>query len=1011
MAGGGGGGGRGGSSPAIKPISKAVVHRICSGQVIFDLSSAVKELVENSLDAGATSVEVSLKAYGEERFKVADNGCGISPANFQALALKHHTSKISNFSDLGSVVTFGFRGEALSSLCALGKLMVETRTKDEPVGTHLEFEHSGVVAGERKTARQIGTTVTVEKLFSTLPVRSKEFSRNIRKEYGKVISLLNAYALIAKGVRLLCTNTVGKNSKMVVLRTQGSSSMKDNIITVFGLNTFKCLEPFSVTISDGCRVEGFLSKPGPGTGRNSGDRQFFYVNGRPVDMPKVTKLVNELYRSSNAKQYPVAILDFRIPTTSYDVNVAPDKRKIFFSSESTILQSLREAVENLYSPQQCSFSINHVEDPEKKEDTVTDGHNEDTNLIAAENVSSPDNSDDMEETDSEDQVSPENQKEPSSATKVAIDATSRDTVAQTDRSAWIPSFSYEQTKRSPKEGKGYASGANHFRTGLAAKSTHSSTSQSSLMNFVSLNKRKHEDDCNLISEAPVLRRGTCLEQVRRTSLEANFVSPNKQNYTDDRSLISETPVLRRGTCSEQVLISETPVLRRGTCSEQVGKTSLEGNSVSPNKQKHEDNCSLISETPVLRRGACSEQVTRTSLEASPAGLSSSTSSIPECNLPLETNSLKQHSPQSFVSVSADVSPQHSKPPNTVIRGAEVSSPCDVRTTEPDVEKQDDRCLSISGVPKKYSEVEHRNTLTDSPSPDAHDSTNGAAVRSPSIQYPIMQFTVAELRRRRKNGFMISHANKANCLEKATRCYKAATLDIYVPLGDEAKSNSLAAATNELDRLFSKDDFGEMEVVGQFNLGFIIGKLDQDLFIVDQHAADEKYNFEGLSQSTILNIQPLLQPLRLDLSPEEEVTVSMNMSTIRKNGFVLEEDLHASPGNHYLLKAVPFSKNITFGVQDVKELISMLADSQGDCSIISSYKVDKTDSVCPSRVRAMLASRACRMSTMIGDPLTKAEMRKILKNLTGLRSPWNCPHGRPTMRHLVDLRAIKNKGES
>jgi DNA mismatch repair protein PMS2 len=119
-----------------------------------------------------------------------------------------------------------------------------------------------------------------------------------------------------------------------------------------------------------------------------------------------------------------------------------------------------------------------------------------------------------------------------------------------------------------------------------------------------------------------------------------------------------------------------------------------------------------------------------------------------------------------------------------------------------------------------------------------------------------------------------------------------------------------------------------------------------------------------------------RPLRLDLSPEEEVIVSMNMSTIRKNGFVLAEDLHASPCNRYFIKAVPFSKNITFGAQDVKELISMLADSQGDCSIISSYKLDRTDSICPSRVRAMLASRACRMSTMIGDPLTKTEMKKV-----------------------------------
>ena len=91
-----------------------------------------------------------------------------------------------------------------------------------------------------------------------------------------------------------------------------------------------------------------------------------------------------------------------------------------------------------------------------------------------------------------------------------------------------------------------------------------------------------------------------------------------------------------------------------------------------------------------------------------------------------------------------------------------------------------------------------------------------------------------------------------------RCYKAATLDNYVPNDDEGKSNYLAAATNELDRFFSKDNFGEMKVVGQFNLGFIIGKLEQDLFIVDQHAADEKYNFESLSQSTTLNIQPLLQ---------------------------------------------------------------------------------------------------------------------------------------------------------
>ncbi|GFS39788.1 DNA mismatch repair protein [Actinidia rufa] len=244
-----------------------------NGEVILDLSSAVKELVENSLDTGATSIVIALKEYGEEWFQVIDNGCGIPPSNFKVLALKHHTSKLADFSDLQSLTTFGFRGEAPSSLCALGDLTVETRTKNEPVATHLTFDHSGLLTAERKTARQIGTIVTVKKLFCNLPVRSKEFRRNIHKEYGKLISLLNcmrscyddgvgggstvmycststggrpsvavivkllwimvalaAYALIAKGVRLMCTNTTGQNVKSVVLKTQGNGSLKDNII-------------------------------------------------------------------------------------------------------------------------------------------------------------------------------------------------------------------------------------------------------------------------------------------------------------------------------------------------------------------------------------------------------------------------------------------------------------------------------------------------------------------------------------------------------------------------------------------------------------------------------------------------------------------------------------------------------------------------------------------------------------------------------------------------------------
>jgi len=185
-----------------------------------------------------------------------------------------------------------------------------------------------------------------------------------------IICFLQAYALVAKGVRFVCTNTTGKNVKSVVLKTQGSGSLKDTIVTVLGMNTFNCLEPVTLSVSDSCKVEGFLSKSGLGNGRNLGDRQYFCVNGRPVDMPKVSKLVNELYKSANSKQYPVAILNFIVPTRAYDVNVSPDKRKIFFSEESAMLQALREGLQQIYSASNICYSVNEVMLPAQKEECV-----------------------------------------------------------------------------------------------------------------------------------------------------------------------------------------------------------------------------------------------------------------------------------------------------------------------------------------------------------------------------------------------------------------------------------------------------------------------------------------------------------------------------------------------------------------------------------------------------------------------------------------------------------------
>lgn len=223
------------STAMIKKIEAGAVHRITSGQVIVDLQSVVKECVENSLDAGASSIgtcphsfhaspmvvstdicmfpraEVRFKNNGLEGIEISDNGPGISPQDYETIALKHYTSKLASYSDLDSLRTFGFRGEALSSLCAVSNMHIVTATaEEEPRGTKLEFHSAGQLKGKAVVAAKRGTTVVVENLFGGLPVRRKELERKIKGEYGKCLQLLGGYACVSVSVRIGVWNLLGK---------------------------------------------------------------------------------------------------------------------------------------------------------------------------------------------------------------------------------------------------------------------------------------------------------------------------------------------------------------------------------------------------------------------------------------------------------------------------------------------------------------------------------------------------------------------------------------------------------------------------------------------------------------------------------------------------------------------------------------------------------------------------------------------------------------------------------
>ncbi|KIJ19584.1 hypothetical protein PAXINDRAFT_69419, partial [Paxillus involutus ATCC 200175] len=355
---------------SIRAIDAHSVHRITSGQVVIDLQTAVKELVENSLDAGATNIEVRFQNYGLKAIEVVDNGSGIAPKDYDSLALKHYTSKLSSFEDLSRVLTFGFRGEALSSLCALSDgFSVSTATSSEaPMGTILEMDRNGKVRNKCKVARQRGTTVTVTNLFKPLPVRRKEFERNTKREFQKASNLLHAYALVPcarenKGVRLTVSNQTEAGRKTIQFKSGGTSSIRASVLALWGSKALENIVDLDLSfvveteksvlrrqgpvadqandIVTPVKVQGLISKFAVGAGRTSMDRQYFFVNGRPYNPGKVQKAINEVYRTFSANQSPFVIADFILPTHACDINVSPDKRTIFLHSENNLVQALK----------------------------------------------------------------------------------------------------------------------------------------------------------------------------------------------------------------------------------------------------------------------------------------------------------------------------------------------------------------------------------------------------------------------------------------------------------------------------------------------------------------------------------------------------------------------------------------------------------------------------------------------------------------------------------------------
>ncbi|XP_049657153.1 PMS1 protein homolog 1 isoform X2 [Accipiter gentilis] len=298
----------------MKQLSAEIIRLLSSSQVITSVVSVVKELIENSLDANATNIDIKLENYGFNKIEVRDNGNGIKVADVAVMAIKHYTSKISSSEDLERLTTYGFRGEALGSICCISEVLITTKTADDDFSTQYALDSNGHITSKKPSHLGQGTTVTVLKLFKNLPVRKQFYSTNrkCKEELKKVQDLLTAYGIIKPDLRITLTH-----NKAVIWQKTRVSDHKMACMSVLGTAVMGSMVPFQHCCEDPELI-----------------RQYYSL----VIHKDCTRL------------YPVFFLNITVPASAVDVNLTPDKTQVLLHYKESVLLAVENVLKSLYGP-------------------------------------------------------------------------------------------------------------------------------------------------------------------------------------------------------------------------------------------------------------------------------------------------------------------------------------------------------------------------------------------------------------------------------------------------------------------------------------------------------------------------------------------------------------------------------------------------------------------------------------------------------------------------------------
>jgi DNA mismatch repair protein PMS2 len=951
------------------------------------------------------------------------------------MATAHATSKIRSFQDIyegSEPLTMGFRGEALFCLSNLSRsLIVATRCANEEFAQKLVFRRDGSLDPNSGSVmpRKVGTTVAVVGLMEALPVRRADMIRRIAAQRGRLMKIVIGYAIFSVGVRINLMDIIGSGGQESTLlaTTFNSTSIQETISSVLGSKFLMCLGPICLDLASvfeafggeseesneayegpkKWKVEGLIAKALHTRDRGVKDAQFFSINGRPVDIPKVSKRLNEVWKTFGGQKRPSCVLQFTLPNNSFDINLSPDKREVMLTQEDQICAIIQEGITKLWASQtDGKFTANSISGQEKTSQRETGYASDDA-------------------------------------------ATARKPVAEFESPMCSPSrfnrryaFSHDFSKA--KMQHEFDDGRNTgrvFKGSTTDQDTETIQWPSVIDESIKDTEEKKQDDMSDTEEevAEDIEKNSvdpstnAEEQVierRELSAAANDTSAEKAPCSLEA--VTPSPVNAFGAESTNKVISLK--LDKLTDAERHRWNQAQQDFNSPGSAGFEEEIQSVKKMNFDRFRA---PVDGQSLESSSRNRSTKTQSLEKFGFQVSGGEIS----------ASKTLPVKRLPPIMTREEISVSKTLPVKRLAPK------RAEETSLAPKRpkrrgnESPSEDQNDHVDTERADSSEeeamddeteippSTVGGTDSSATVVWSSFKGT--------------SDVMQAALLERLAMRDRKRRFQDTTRAPSNSNANKPSEVKGEVEQVavdtisLSKGDFSSMTVIGQFNLGFILARSqDNHLWILDQHACDEKFNFEKLCVETVIHEQKLIAPMPLELSPSEETCIMDHMEIFEKNGFRFSHDPDKAPRHRLSLTALPHSgardgrKAVQFGKEDVSALCGILgadgsassydggagggtgADGSGmyGNNAVRRYAgtgagdtADKIIARLPKAI-AMFASRACRGSIMIGKPLSIKEMDRIVKRLEDVEHPWNCPHGRPTMRHVGNVAQIMLEDE-